>query len=57
MIEIHALEALVAFDDYRTLSSAAEHLHISQPALSRTMQKLEDELGVSLFERTKTESH
>lgn len=53
MIEIHALEALVAFDDYRTLSSAAEHLHISQPALSRTMQKLEDELGVSLFERTK----
>ena len=53
MIEIHLLEALCALYDYGTLSSAAEHLHISQPALSRSMQKLEDLLGVSLFERTK----
>ena len=53
MIEIYLLEALCALNDYGTLSSAAEHLHISQPALSRSMQKLEDLLGVSLFERTK----
>lgn len=53
MIEIYLLEALCAFYDYSTLSAAAEHLHISQPALSRSMQKLEDLLGVSLFERTK----
>ena len=53
MIEIYLLEALCALYDYGTLSSAAEHLHISQPALSRSMQKLEDLLGVSLFERTK----
>lgn len=53
MIEIYLLEALGALYDYGTLSAAAEHLHISQPALSRSMQKLEDLLGVSLFDRTK----
>lgn len=55
MIEIYLLEALCAFYDCGTLSAAAEHLYISQPALSRSMQKLEDLLGVSLFDRTKTE--
>ncbi|MBQ7993382.1 MAG: LysR family transcriptional regulator [Solobacterium sp.] len=53
MIEIYLLEALCALNDYGTLSAAAEHLHISQPALSRSMQKLEDLLEVSLFDRTK----
>ena len=53
MIETYLLEALVAFKDCQTLSAASEKLHISQPALSRSMQKLEDILGVSLFERTK----
>lgn len=53
MIEPHLLEALVAFKEYGTLSRAAEELHISQPALSRSMQKLEDTLQVTLFERTK----
>ena len=53
MIETYLLEALVAFNKYKTLSSAAEEIHISQPALSRSMQKLEDILGVSLFERGK----
>ncbi|MBQ6488865.1 MAG: LysR family transcriptional regulator [Solobacterium sp.] len=53
MIEIYLLEALCALSDYGTLSSAAEHLHISQPALSRSMQKLEDLLDASLFDRTK----
>ncbi len=53
MIEIYLLEALAAFYQYGTLSAASEHLHISQPALSRSMQKLEDLMGVSLFERTK----
>ena len=53
MIEIYLLEQLCAFAEHGTLSKAAESLHISQPALSRSMKKIEEELGVSLFERDK----
>ena len=53
MIEIYLLEQFYAFYKYKTLSSAAEHLHLSQPSLSRSMRKLEDIFGVPLFERQK----
>ena len=53
MIELSQLEHLLAFSEYSTLSKAAEELHTSQPALSRSMQKLEDELRVPIFERQK----
>ena len=53
MIEVEQLMHLKTFYEYKTLSAAAEHLHISQPVLTRSMKKLEEELGVSLFERTK----
>lgn len=53
MIEIYLLNQLVSFARCGTLSSAAEELHISQPALTRSMKKLEEDLGVILFERQK----
>ncbi len=53
MIELAQLRHLAAFHQSGTLSQAAEELHISQPALSRSMQKLEEELQVPLFERQK----
>ena len=53
MIDLRLLEQLVAFNDHGTLSNAAAKLLISQPALTRSMQRLEEELGVQLFERTK----
>ena len=52
-MEIEKLKQLIAFSENKTLSAAAEALHISQPTLTRTMQNIEDELGVKLFERRK----
>ena len=53
MFELYQLEQLLAVADCGTLSKAAERLHISQPALSRSMQRLESELQVTLFARQK----
>lgn len=53
MIELYQLMQLVSIEKYGTLSKAAEALHLSQPALTRSMQKLENELQVSLFHRQK----
>ncbi|MCD7948682.1 MAG: LysR family transcriptional regulator [Erysipelotrichaceae bacterium] len=50
MIEIHQLEQLVCIADSGTISKAASKLHISQPALSRSMQRLEDDLEVQIFD-------
>ena len=53
MLNLLELEQLAAFAEYGTLSKAAEKLNISQPTITRTMQHLEEEFGVSLFERSK----
>jgi DNA-binding transcriptional LysR family regulator len=57
MIEIYLLEQLAAFQKYGTLSSAAEHLHLTQPSLTRSMKKLEEQIGVPLFDRERGRLH
>jgi DNA-binding transcriptional LysR family regulator len=53
MIELAQLEQFIVYSDCGTLSKASEELHISQPTLTRSMQKLEEEFRVPLFERSK----
>lgn len=53
MIETYLLEHLAAFKNCGTLSEAAEQLHLTQPTLTRSMAKLEDQFGVPLFIREK----
>lgn len=53
MIEYDILEQFVTFYKTGTLRETAEKLHISQPTLTRNMQKLESGFGVSLFHRTR----
>ncbi len=54
MVEIFLLEQFVSLAKNGSLTRAAEELHITQPALSRSMKKIEDAFGVSLFERSKS---
>ena len=53
MFELYQLEQLLAVSECGTLSQAAEQMHLSQSALSRSMQRLEAELQVTLFTRQK----
>ena len=53
MIENYQLRQLLVFHEYGTLSAAAEHLNVTEPSLSRTMRRLEEELDARLFERRK----
>lgn len=51
-MELEQLAQLVAVKRCGTISSAAEELHISQPSLSRSLHRLERDLGQELFDRT-----
>ena len=51
-MNLQQLTYLVALDTHRQFGLAAEKSFVSQPALSVQVQKLEEELGVLLFDRT-----
>ena len=46
-------EYIVAVDDHRHFATAAEKCFVTQPTLSMQIQKLEDKLGVLIFDRSK----
>ena len=52
-MELEQLRQLDEIARYGTLQAAAERLHISQSALSRSLRRLEEDLGQPLFDRTR----
>jgi DNA-binding transcriptional LysR family regulator len=53
-VEIRELRAFVAVAEEGSMSGAARRLHLSQSALSQTIQSLEHQLGVQLLRRHST---
>lgn len=53
-MRIEQLEYIAAVTQLGSLRRASEHLHVSQPALSEAVSKLERELGVTLLDRRRS---
>lgn len=50
-MKLHHLQMLVALGEQGNLTHVARMMNISQPALSKWLSQLEDEIGITLFER------
>ncbi len=50
-LKFHHLQMLVALADQSNLTHVADSMHITQPALSKWLTSLEDDIGMPLFER------
>ena len=53
MITLTQLEYILAVDTYRHFVTASEKCFVTQPTLSMQIKKLEEDLGVTIFDRTK----
>lgn len=51
-MDINAFRYFVALDKYKTISKTARKLFITQPALTNYIKRMEEELGVTLVDRT-----
>ncbi len=56
-MDITTLEYFKLIAENGSLTKAAQQLHITQPAMSATLKKLEEELGVELFDRNPNRIH
>ncbi len=52
-MNIQQLEYVVALDKFRHFANAADHCNVTQPTLSTMISKLEEELGVKIFDRSR----
>jgi hypothetical protein len=50
-MELRHLRYFVAVAELRSVRAASEQLHVTQPAISRQIQDLEETIGAALFER------
>jgi DNA-binding transcriptional LysR family regulator len=50
-MNLRQLRAFATIVDSGGFARAADHLHLSQPALSRQINALESDLGLALFDR------
>ncbi|XNQ39716.1 LysR family transcriptional regulator [Bacillus sp. 1P10SD] len=51
-LELRQLRLFIEVAKHKSITKAAENMHISQPALSKSIMALEDELGMTLIIRT-----
>ncbi|WP_420489912.1 LysR family transcriptional regulator [Neobacillus drentensis] len=51
-MELRQLRLFIEVAKHKSITKAAENMHISQPALSKSLMALEDELGMKLIIRT-----
>jgi LysR family hydrogen peroxide-inducible transcriptional activator len=56
-MEMHQIRYFLAVCETLNFTRAAEHCNVTQPALTRAIQKLEDELGGLLFRRERHLTH
>lgn len=52
-MNLQQLEYIIAVDRHRHFARAAEACNVTQPTLSMMIQKLEDELGIKIFDRSR----
>ncbi|AFJ48707.1 LysR family transcriptional regulator [Shimwellia blattae] len=51
-LKLRQLQLLVVMDDLRNVGKVANYLHVSQPAVSKALSELENNIGLKLFNRT-----